>query len=309
MPTNLSLQLLIGIAIALSAAPTVAAPSGIASKTIDAMALRLNAGKNWDVQFTPVASTTIPMLASGAITPETATAQTGTAQTATYLQLQRSPIPYAQSPQESPPAEATPSPAERLNLDPAIIDHSPVLQRWLQEIPDVRSDIRHDPSFRTRLRVGYSQFPSTDQAAGFHVGVEDVFVGETGVTWSAEYQQSFNGDRQAYGSDLHYYILPLGSYVNVAPLVGYRHLETDEYRTDGVNLGLRLMVALSRTGAADISLTQSWVSLGADEEVGMTTLSVGYALTRDLRISADLQKQNASQSKDSRIGIGLEWML
>jgi hypothetical protein len=304
MPTSLSLQLLIGIAIALSAAPAVAAPSGVAPKTINAMALHPNSGKNWDVQLTPGASSTILMLPSRAAIPQTATSQT-----TTNLQLQQSPIPYAQSPQESLPAETTPSPAEQLNLDPAIIENSPVLQRWLQEIPDVRSEIRHDPSFRTRLRVGYSQFPSTDQASGFHVGVEDVFVGETGFTWSAEYQQSFDGDRQAYGSDLHYYILPLGSYVNVAPLVGYRHLETDEYRTDGVNLGLRLMLALSRTGAADISLTQSWVSPGANEEVGITTLSVGYALTHDLRISADLQKQNASQSKDSRIGIGLEWML
>jgi hypothetical protein len=208
--------------------------------------------------------------------------------------------------QESPSA---PTPAEQLNLDPAMIENSPVLQRWLHEIPDVRSDIRHDPSFRTRLRLGYSQFPSTDQAGGFHVGIEDVFLGRTGVTWSADYQRAFNGDREAYGSDLHYYVLPLGNYINVAPVIGYRRLETDEYRTDGINLGLRLMVSLSRTGAADISLTQSWISPGADEEVGMTTLSVGYAVTRDLRISADIQKQNAPQSKDSRIGIGLEWML
>ncbi len=110
------------------------------------------------------------------------------------------------------------------------------------------------------------------------------------------------------GSRLRYYLRPLGSYVNVAPVVGYRNLETDRYSTDGVNLGARLLLVLSRGGAADISLTQSWVAPGTDEEVGLTTLSVGYALTRNLRLSTDIQKQNARQSKDSRVGIVLEWM-
>ncbi len=101
---------------------------------------------------------------------------------------------------------------------------------------------------------------------------------------------------------------PLGSYVNIAPLVGYRHLQTDEYSTDGVNVGARLKLVLSRGGAADISLTQSWVAPGTTEEVGLTTLSFGYAMTRNLRLSTDIQKQNSRQSKDSRVGIVLEWM-
>ena len=69
-----------------------------------------------------------------------------------------------------------PSAAERLDLDPEVLEESPVLQRWSQEVPDVMSDIRHDPSFRTRLRLGYSQFPSTNQQGGWNVGVEDVFI-------------------------------------------------------------------------------------------------------------------------------------
>lgn len=205
--------------------------------------------------------------------------------------------------------EATPKPATNdLDLKPEIIENSPVLQRWQQNVPNVLEEIRNDPSFRTRIRLGYSQFPSTGQAAGFNVGVEDVFIGRTGLTVSGDYQRSFNGKREAFGADLHYYVLPLGSYVNVAPLVGYRNLQTDKYSTDGVNIGARLMLALSRTGAADLSLTQSFVSPGSSEEVGITTLSVGYAISRNLRLSTDIQKQNSRQRKDSRVGVVLEWM-
>lgn len=197
---------------------------------------------------------------------------------------------------------------ETFDLPPEIIKDSPVLQRWLKEVPDVLEEIRDDPSFRTRVRLGYSLFPSNDDAGGVNVGVEDIFIGRTGLTVSGDYQASFNGDRETVGADLHYYLLPLGNYVNVAPVVGYRYLQSNDYSTDGVNVGLKLRLALSRTGAADISLTQSFVSPGGSNEVGLTTLSVGYALTNHLRLSTDIQKQNSIAAKDSRVGIVLEWM-
>jgi hypothetical protein len=200
------------------------------------------------------------------------------------------------------------TPAESLDLPPETIDESPVLQRWLQEIPDVSEDIESDPSFRTRIRLGYSYFPSSDETSGFNVGVEDIFLGKTGLTLSGDYQTSFRGDRESAGGDLHYYVLPLGSYVNVAPVVGYRYVKSGDFSTDGVNLGIRLMLALSRTGAADLSLTQSFVSPGDSEEVGITTLAVGYAITSNLRLSAEIQKQNSSSAKDSRVGLVFEWM-
>jgi hypothetical protein len=209
----------------------------------------------------------------------------------------------------TPQPQAAPKPpAQDLDLSPEIIENSPVLQRWLRQVPNVLEEIRNDPSFRTRLRVGYSQFPSTGQAGGFNVGVEDVFIGRTGLTVSGDYQRSFNGKREAYGGDLRYYVLPLGSYINIAPQVGYRNLTTGKFSTDGINVGARLMFALSRTGAADVSITQSFVSPGSNEEVGMTTLSFGYAVTRNLRLSTDIQKQNSREDKDSRVGIVLEWM-
>jgi hypothetical protein len=212
---------------------------------------------------------------------------------------------------QEPPAasETLATPAERLDLNPQIIEDSPVLQRWLEEIPDLRSEIRHDPGFRTRLRLGYARFSPDNHANGFNVGVEDVRIGRTNLTVSGDYQGTFDGSRQTYGADLRYYVLPLGSNVNVAPVVGYRHVAIDSNTTDGINLGLRLLLSLSRTGAADIALSQSWVAPGTETEVGLTTLSFGYALTHHLRISTDLQKQNSPQSKDSRVGIVLEWML
>ena len=209
----------------------------------------------------------------------------------------------------APQPQITPKPKSggQLDLSPEIIEGSPVLQRWLRQVPNVLADIANEPSFHTRLRLGYSQFSSTGQAGGVNVGVDDIFIGRTGLTVSGDYQASFDGRRTAWGADLRYYLRPLGAYVNVAPLVGYRELD-NRYSTDGLNFGVRLLLVLSRGGAADISLTQSWVAPGSDDEVGMTTLSFGYAVTRNLRLSTDIQKQNARQHKDNRVGIGLEWM-
>jgi hypothetical protein len=187
-----------------------------------------------------------------------------------------------------------------------VLKESPTLQRWLKEVPDLWEDIRHEPSFRTRLRLGFTTFPSTDNTGGINLGVEDIFIKRTGLTISADYQSAFNGDRNAYGADLHYFVLPLGNYFNLAPLIGYRYVQSNDFNTDGLHLGLRLMLAFSRTGAGDISLSQSYISPGGSEEVGITSLSVGYAVTSKLRLSTDLEWQNSIEDHDSRAGINLE---
>jgi hypothetical protein len=207
----------------------------------------------------------------------------------------------------NPSPEQTDTSAEQLELDPQIIEDSPVLQRWLEEIPNVLLDIREDPSFRTRIRLGYSYFPAESEG-GIIVGVEDVFLGQTGLTVSASYHEAFASEEQSIGADLRYYLLPLGNSLQVAPVVGYRHLETSEYTTDGLNLGVRLLWVLSRPGAADISFTQSWVNPGASEEVSISLLSFGYAVTRDIRLSTDWQWQIADEQQDRRFGIVLEWL-
>ncbi len=196
-----------------------------------------------------------------------------------------------------------------IDINPEILESSPLLQRWLEEVPNVLEDIDKDPSFTTRIRLGYSQFPSNDDNGGINLGIEDIFLGKTGLTVSADYYNSFNGDRVSVGSDLRYYILPLGSYINIAPLVGYRYIESNNFNTDGVNLGVKFILVLSRTGAADISVTQNFVSPGESEEVGITSLSVGYAITSQIRLSADIERQNSIEEEDSRVGIVLEWIL
>ena len=176
----------------------------------------------------------------------------------------------------------------------------------LKEVPDLLEDIRHDPSFRTRLRLGITSFTTTDNTAGINLGIEDLFIKRTGLTISADYQFAFNGDRNNVGADLHYFVLPLGSYVNFAPLVGYRYVQSEDFNTDGLHLGLRLMLAFSRTGAGDISLAQSYLAPGGNDEVGITSLSAGYAITSKLRLSTDLEWQNSRRENDRRAGINLE---
>ena len=205
--------------------------------------------------------------------------------------------------------QSQPKAVQELDLSPDIIQGSPVLRRWRKIVPNVLDDIKNDPSFHTLARFGYFQFSSKGQAIGVSVGVEDVFIGRSSLTVSGEYEAAFNGKHEAYGADLHYYLRPLGSYVNFAPVVGYKYLQTNRYSTDGVNLGARLLLVLSRSGAADISLTKSWVSPGTNEEVGLTTLAFGYAVTHKLRLGTEIQHQNARKGKDSRLGIVLEWML
>jgi len=202
---------------------------------------------------------------------------------------------------------------DALNLTPDVIEQSPVLQRWIREVPDIRSDIRNDPSFVTRAYAGYSFFPSSESTSGFAAGVEDFFIADTALTLSADYQQNIDSSassrRQAYGADLHYYLFPLGDYFNIAPTLGYRYAESgNDYAVSGANIGVRLRFVPSRTGAADITLDQSWI-VGDSEGLSITHFNVGYALTQDLRLSTDLEWQSTADEGDSRVGINLEWSL
>ena len=215
----------------------------------------------------------------------------------------------AKSQTSSTPTPPNDQKSEKIDIDPQTIENSPTLQRWLKEVPDVLRDIRNDPAFNTRLRVGYSQYPSSRDLGGLNLGIEDIFIGRTGLTISGDYNFSFNGDRASGGVNLHYFVLPLGSYINFAPVLGYRYIQSENFSTDGVNLGARLMLPLSRTGAADISISQTFVSPSGREEVGITTLGVGYAVTSNLRFYFDIQQENSIAAKHSRVGIALEWMI
>jgi|GEM_PF-1108118 len=216
----------------------------------------------------------------------------------------RSPLQVSHS--ASDLAQAQPATDGATPTRPA--DASPVLDKWEKQTPNVLEDIKRDPSFRTRVRLGLSYFPSTNDALGWNVGVEDFFIGKTSLTLSGNYIASFNGDRKAGGADLRYYLLPLGGYLNIAPVLGYRYLESPRYTTDGLNVGFRVQAVPSRTGAADLSFMLTWVDPGQYDEVGVLTLSFGYALTKQVRLSTDIEKQNSRYKKDTRFGVSLEYM-
>ncbi len=194
-----------------------------------------------------------------------------------------------------------------LDLPPEIINNSPVLQKWMKGVPDVRDDIINDPSFRTRIGIGYAEFPSTEHDGGLNLSVDDIFIGRTGLTISGDYETSF-GKRDAGGVNLQYYLLPLGYYVNVAPVVGYRAISTRNYSEDGVNIGGKIIFPLSRSGAADISVSHTFISPGDDDEVGITNVSFGYALTKQIRLATEIEKQNSRVKKDSQFSLILQWM-
>jgi hypothetical protein len=194
----------------------------------------------------------------------------------------------------------------QIDIDPEIIKESPVLQRWLKQIPDVGAEIQNDPSFRPRVRVGYSQYPANGQAGGWDASVKEVLLDRSGIALNADYQG--RGNRSSYGVEANYYVLPLGGYLNVAPVVGYRKIDTDAYQRDGVNVGAKILLVPSRGGGGDIALQQTWLKVGTAEEVGISSISTGYALTNQLRLSGEIQWQNSREIQESRVGIGLEWM-
>ena len=213
-------------------------------------------------------------------------------------------------------AQAEPSQHEQfdaeLDLEPGTVEGSPVLQEWLRTTPDVLDAIRHEPSFPTRLHLGYALFPSSRDERGLAIGVEDMFVGDLPLTLNADYVANFDGndqDREAYGAHVRYYVLPLGGYVNVAPIVGYRHVEAVDYRESGVQVGFQVKLIPSRGGGADFAYTQSWVSPTEEDAVMITELEFGYGLTERLRLATDVEWQFAPGATDSQLGIGLEWVL
>lgn len=204
--------------------------------------------------------------------------------------------------------------SQELDLDPSIMENSPVIRQWIQKIPDVSHEIIHQPSFRTRYRFGYSQFPSNNNSGGFFMGVEDIFIGNTPLTFSANYTSDLSNSsdaknqRLSAGGNIQYYVLPLGNYVNFAPMIGYKYIETNDYNTSGVNIGFKMALTLSPKGAADIFLTQSFVSPSSNNQVSITEINVGYALTKNLRLSTQMGWQNSVKQKDSLLSIGFEWM-
>lgn len=192
-----------------------------------------------------------------------------------------------------------------LPLDlPPQIRTSPTLQKWLQQAPDVRREIANDPSFRTRLRSGYSLTnPGASSAVVF--GIEDLRIGQTPIALSAH--GNLGGTVTSWGIDAQAYVLPLGGYVNVAPVVGWRSLSTATSQSQGLNLGAKVLLVPSRGGGADLSVQQTWVNLGTDQEVGVGKISVGYAIAPKVRLATDLERWQGRSIFETRATVLLEW--
>ena len=199
-----------------------------------------------------------------------------------------------------------PASSQSLPIDiPPQIRSSPTLQKWLRSVPNIQQDINNDPSFKTRVRLGYTRF-TQGNTDGLSLGLEDVRLGSTPVTLSASYSAS-RAD-SSWGIDVQPYLLPLGGYFNLAPVVGIRSLSTSTTQTTGLNLGARLLVVPSRGGGADVTLQQTWTAIGTDREVGVGKISVGYAIAPKLRLATDLERWQGRSVFETRASLLLEWM-
>lgn len=86
-------------------------------------------------------------------------------------------------------------PEDPLNLDPALIENSPTLQRWLEQTPDLFEQNQQDPAFLPKIRLGYNYFADPDQRSGLGIGVEDWFIGGLPLSVSADYRTDFQGQQ------------------------------------------------------------------------------------------------------------------
>jgi hypothetical protein len=207
---------------------------------------------------------------------------------------------------QTTPGTSPNSVATELNLDKDIIEGSPVLRRWLADPPDVLYDIYNSPSFNSKLKLG---FTSRDNSLGFEVGVDDVFLGKSPLTISAGYQREFTGKEDNFEANVRYYLLPLGSYFNVAPQVGYRSINiVDLGNVSGLDLGLQGILVLS-PHSSDLRLSQTFTAIGSNTEASITTLSASYAITRKLRLGSNIQWRRSPIRYDSRVGFVLELAL
>ncbi len=210
---------------------------------------------------------------------------------AAWGQEQPNPLPYSNR-------------AVDLQLDQSLIRSSPVLRRWLQRPPDLLQEIDNTPAVPTRLQLTVSTVPSRGGDTEWGASLQDLYVAGSRVSLSTEYAQSFVSQNRQWGAHARVYLFPLGSQLNVAPVVGYRHLVIDGLTFQGPEVGTRFVLASPQ--AADISLLQSFVLNYAGPPVGRTVLSLGYALSPLIRISALIQWQNSLVRQDTTYGIGLE---
>jgi hypothetical protein len=203
-------------------------------------------------------------------------------------------IAHARPEQKSP---------EDLEIDRQIINSSPVLRRWLNNPPDLLEDIYHTPSFEPKLQIGMT---SRNHSLGLEVGVEDVFVGRTPLTLNANLQTELSGRESEIQAGIRYYLLPLGSYWNIAPIAGYRQFNQYERpQISGLDVGLQGILILSPR-SSDLRLSHTFTSPYSNLEMSKTVLSTSYAVTRQMRLGTKIEWRRSPLVYDSRVGFLVE---
>jgi len=196
--------------------------------------------------------------------------------------------------------------ASDLEIDRQVIESSPVLRRWLDKPPDLLDDIYNVPSFNTRLRFGLT---SRNNSLGVSFGVEDLFVGQSPLTVSGNYQTELNGQESELKANIRYYVLPLGSYWNFSPIVGYRQFNRlDLPQISGLDVGLQGILILS-PHSSDLRLSHTFTNPSNNLELSTTTLSTSYAITNNLRLGTKIEWRRSPLIYDSRVGFLLELAL
>lgn len=181
---------------------------------------------------------------------------------------------------------------------------SPTLRRWISDPPDLLNDIENGQAFPTRLGIGLVFTPSRSGEAAYTVSLQDVVLGGTRLSFSGDFTRSGTSN-QAWGAEARYYVAPLGSYLNVAPQVGYRNIVIDGTTRNGLEAGAKFLFALAPR-AADIAVSQSWVLPDRGGSIGRTVLEVGYTLSPVLRLTAVVQWINSSLRSDTSFGVNFE---
>ena len=183
--------------------------------------------------------------------------------------------------------------------DSSVLEQSPVWQRWQNDPPNVLDEIRNTPALPPRVRLGIASNRE------WLVGVEDITVYDR-LVLRGHYRAAFDDQSdEEYGADLGYYLFPRGSYINVSPLLGFRHLDLGDSVNDGVNVGILGTVALA-PGAADLAVSYSLLDPFAGDEATLGSVTAAYHLTRRLRLASQVNWRHSVGSNDIAVGVFLE---
>lgn len=188
--------------------------------------------------------------------------------------------------------------------DQELIESSPTLQRWLEQPPDLLQELQSRSLIPTRMQAGLDPDAWT-------VGLEDVRLFDR-LTVSGDYRRGFEGgegsSERQFGSALRYYLAPLGSLVNVAPVVGYRQVEGLDQTLRGVELGAHA-VLIPAPGAADLTLSYTWISPSADQPTAtLAQVTSAYTLTPSIRVGARYRRFSYAGDPDTSFGMIVEWI-